>query len=78
VNTAAVNVNWETTVLAAEVRTAATSGVGSEGVGLAPQAVSSSTRMRRTNVDFVFIVHPIFVYLDYFFTSKITVNGVPK
>jgi hypothetical protein len=31
VKTAAVNVNWETTVLAADVRTAATSGVGSPG-----------------------------------------------
>ena len=37
VNTAAVNVNCETTVLAAEVRTAATSGVGS-GVVADPQA----------------------------------------
>jgi hypothetical protein len=38
VNTAAVNVNCDTTVLAADVRTAATSGVGSAGVSEGPQA----------------------------------------
>jgi hypothetical protein len=38
VKTAAVNVNCETTVLAADVRTAATSGVGSDGVAEGPQA----------------------------------------
>jgi hypothetical protein len=41
VKAAAVNVNCETTVLAADVRTAATSGVGSPGVADGPQEATS-------------------------------------
>ena len=43
VKTAAVNVNCDTTVLAAEVRTAATSGVGS-GVVEGPQAAMNKAK----------------------------------
>jgi hypothetical protein len=57
VNTAAVNVNCETTVLAAEVRTAATSGVGS-GVVADPQATSKIALMSKSVRYFSFIKSP--------------------
>jgi len=53
-NTAAVNVNWETTVLAADVRTAATSGVGS-GVVDDPQAAISNAGIRSDRRSLFFI-----------------------
>ncbi len=57
VKTAAVKVNCETTVLAAEVRTAATSGVGAAGVAGDPQAASSRTTMRESTASLFFIVY---------------------
>ena len=62
VNAAAVSVNCETTVLAAEVRTAATSGVGSRGCCVAdpPQAPISSAMSIVVTTSFSFIVcHPV-------------------
>ena len=59
VKAAAVKVNWDTTVLAAEVRTAATSGVGSEGVAAAPQAESNTAMRRMVRVVLIFMLHPI-------------------
>ena len=65
-------------MLAAEVRTAATSGVGS-GVVEGPQATSKTVMIRIVKMSFSFMLHPIFGRLDYgFFTSKDTVRSVPK
>jgi len=58
VKTAAVSVNSETTVLAAEVRMAFTSGVGSIGTAGA-QAESTSARRRIANV---FFLVPCFLF----------------
>jgi len=57
VKTAAVNVNCETTVLAADVRTAATSGVGS-GVLADPQAASNTAKTSKITRYFGFIEFP--------------------
>src|SRR5258708_25640608 len=54
VKTEAVNVNCETTVLAADVRTAATSGVG-PGVVADPQATSRTVMIRIVAMSFGFI-----------------------
>jgi hypothetical protein len=57
VKTAAVNVNCDTTVLAAEVRTAATSGVGS-GVVADPQAARSRLKTSKSARYFGFMETP--------------------
>src|SRR5688500_20249183 len=79
VNAAAVSVNCETTVLAAEVRTAAISGVGpcpsDAGDGL--QAATNKAMKITVITGFSFIEPPSFSSV-YFFTSKTMVRGVPK
>ncbi len=55
VNAAAVNVNCASTVLAAEVRTAATSGVGAAGVAAPLQAASQRDATREITMFFLFI-----------------------
>ena len=58
VNTAAVNVNCDTTVLAAEVRTTETLGVGS-GVDEDPHAASRISVTNAVKISFSFI-EPLF------------------
>jgi hypothetical protein len=58
VKAAAVNVNCETTVLAAEVRTAAISGVGAPGVAEDPHAASRLATRKRMKNSFSFIKPP--------------------
>jgi hypothetical protein len=60
VNAAAVSVNCETTVLAAEVRTAATSGVASGCVSEDPQAVINMAMKMTVTISFSFMEPPSF------------------
>jgi hypothetical protein len=57
VKAAAVKVNCETTVLAAEVRIAATSGVGSLGVADGPHA-AISIAVKKSVVNSLSFIHP--------------------
>jgi hypothetical protein len=59
VKTAAVNVNCDTTVLAAEVRTAATSGVDSAGVAADPQAAIKAAIIAAVTRIFGFMEPPV-------------------
>ena len=69
------------TVLAAEVRTAATSGVDSDpGGGVADAHAPANTAIRMMiTTDFIFMEPPSLEHLDYgFFTSKYMESTVPK
>jgi hypothetical protein len=74
-NTAAVNVNCDTTVLAAEVRTAATSGVGSAAVGEPPQAASSMMENSKI-MDSLFFMG--FLHLLGLFNNDVKINSWAK
>ena len=77
VKAAAVSVNCDTTVLAAEVRTAATSGVDPvAGVADGPQAVINKMTAMTVAISLGFMKPPVYLHLSVTFT--ITVMGVPK
>src|SRR5215216_1356925 len=77
VNAAAVSVNCEMIVLAAEVRTAATSGVASPDAGEGLHAATNMAMKMTVITGFSFMEPPCFLSI-YFFTTKSTVSGVPK
>ena len=80
VNAAAVSVNCEMTVLAADVRTAATSGVGPDGcwVAVPPQAPIRSAMNIVVTTSLSFIICPSCASGYFFLTSIRTENKEPK
>jgi hypothetical protein len=79
VKAAAVRVNCDITVLAADVRIAATSGVESAGVAEGPHAAINAATRKQTRNSFSFM-EPLYVLkiAGYFLTTTTTVSGVPK
>src|SRR5687768_7785142 len=78
VNAAAVSVNCDMTVLAADVRTTATSGVGSTDAGGDPQAAIRRAHKSKVKLSFRFIEPPSRSAIYGLCTSNTTVTVSPK
>ena len=76
VNAAAVSVNSATTVMAAEVRTASTSGVGTMGVAGA-QAASIRVAIIAEMTNLAFMV-PLLMYKNNYLITYLTQTMEPK